>query len=506
MRGRKAAINTVFFLLEELVSVICGFILPRLILSVFGSKYNGLTASITQFLGCAVLLRSGLGGATRAALYKPLAEHDTRKLSAIVNATDKYMKRIGLLLATLIVLFAGIYPVLVKREFSWFFTFTLFLIIGAHTFAESFFGITYLIVLQADQKVWISSVMKIVCYILNTLFATILILNGASIHAVKGASSIVFVIYPIVLGIYVRKKYKIDKTIEPDTQSISQRWDAFWHQVAVFVMNNTDVMVLTIFSNMLEVSVYSVYNMVTRGLRRVITAFSGGQEAAYGNMIAKKEYDILRDNVSAMEIVMYTFSTVIYTCSAVLILDFVGLYTKGVHDVNYIRPMFAYVMILAQFFNGIRLPYQLVVQAAGHYKQTRNAVMVEPILNIVLSIIFVFHFGLVGVAVGTLAATIYKTIVFSRYMRKNIVHRHWSITYKRCLLSFAECATIVFILRLLNISVPDNYYQWGFKAIVTGIVSVVIVLCFNLIFFRHDTSMAFIKFKNIFNRKKQTKN
>ena len=76
MRGRKAAINSFFYLLEEVVSVICGFILPRLILSAFGSKYNGLTTSITQFLGAAVLLRSGLGGATRAALYKPLAEHD----------------------------------------------------------------------------------------------------------------------------------------------------------------------------------------------------------------------------------------------------------------------------------------------------------------------------------------------------------------------------------------------------------------------------------------------
>ena len=503
MRSKKVAINTIFTLIEEFVSVVCGFILPRLILSVFGSKYNGLTTSITQFLGCAVLLRSGLGGATRAALYKPLAEHDRNGLSAIVNATDRYMKRIGMILVALILAFASLYPLLVKNEFGWFFTFTLFLIIGAHTFAESFFGITYLIVLQSDQKIWISSVMKIVCYILNTLFAALLILNGASIHLVKAASAIVYVLYPIVLGIYVRKKYNIDKRVEPDNRAISQRWDAFWHQVAVFVMNNTDVMVLTVFTNMLEVSVYSIYNMVTRGLRRVITAFSGGQEAAYGNMIAKKQYAILSENVSAMEVVMYTFSTVIYTCSAILILDFVRLYTKGVNDVNYIRPVFAYIMILAQFFNGIRLPYQLVVQAAGHYKQTRNAVIIEPILNIVLSVIFVFRYGLVGVAVGTLAATVYKTIIFSNYMRRNIVHRHWSITVKRCVLSFVECFVIVLTMRFISFPIPSNYSQWGIKAVITAIVSIAVVFCFSIAFFRHDTLLALRKFLTVFARKKR---
>ena len=498
MRGRKAAINTIFNLLEEFVSVVCGFILPRLILSVFGSKYNGLTASISQFLGCAVLLRSGIGGATRAALYKPLAEKNKDDLSSIVNATDRYMKRIGLILAGLILVFACLYPLLVKNEFGWFFTFTLFLIIGAQTFAESFFGITYQIVLQADQKVWISSLMRIACNVLNTLFSAMLILNGASIHVVKSASAIVYILYPIILGYYVRRVYAIDKTAAPNTEAISQRWDAFWHQVAVFVMNNTDVMVLTVFSNMLEVSVYSVYNMVTRGLRRVVFSFSGGQEAAYGNMIAKKQYAVLRENVSAMEIIMYSISTVVYTCAAILIVDFVKIYTHGIHDVDYMRPAFAYIMLLAQFFNGIRLPYQLVVQAAGHYKQTRNAVAFEPVLNIVLSVILVFHYGLIGVAVGTLGATVYKTIIFSNYMRRNIVIRGWTITVKRCCVSFLECALIFTIMHLLKISEPSDYFLWTMKALLTSFTGVLVVGVCNYIFFKQDTITVIKKMQNVF--------
>ena len=505
MRGRKAAINTAFNLTEELVSVICGLILPRLILSFFGSEYNGLTQSITQFMSVAVLLRAGIGGATRASLYKPLAEKDKSAISAIVNATDKHMKKIAGIFLVIIVVLACVYPLMVSNEFGWLFTFSLFLIIGASTFAESFFGLTYLMVLQADQKVWVSSAMRIVCYILNTIIAVALILNGSTIHIVKLGSAFVYVLYPIVLGMYVRRKYQIDRSIAPNMKALAQRWDAFWHQVSVFVMNNTDVMVLTAFTNMFEVSVYSVYNMVMHGLRRVIMSFSNSQEAAFGNMIAKDQYDILRENVSAIEIVMYSLSTVVYTATAVLILDFVGIYTAGITDVNYIRPIFAFVIILAHFFNGVRIPYQMVVQAAGHYKQTRNGAIFEPILNIVLSIIFVFHFGLVGVAVGTLAATVFRTIQFSTYMSKNIVVRSRMIALVRCLVSIGEAAVIIAVMYFLPLPTPTNYLWWAVKAVITLAIALVVVLGGNYLFFRKDTKLAIRKLKNIFRRRGRKK-
>ena len=60
-RGRQALLNTVSQLSVEFVAIVCGLILPRLIINTFGSTYNGLTNSISQFLSYAVLLRSGIG-------------------------------------------------------------------------------------------------------------------------------------------------------------------------------------------------------------------------------------------------------------------------------------------------------------------------------------------------------------------------------------------------------------------------------------------------------------
>ena len=486
MRGKKTIINTIASLAEDAVAIICSFILPKLIMSYFGSEYNGLTTSITQFLACAVLLRSGIGGATKAALYKPLAEKNKEEVDSILKATDNFMKKIGIILALSIVIFAVIYPFIANTDFSWIFTFTLFVIIGINTFAESFFGITYLILLQADQKLYVSSIIKIICYILNVILASILIITGCSIHIVKLGSAFAFTLYPIVLNIYVRNKYKINKNVKPNYNAISQRWDAFWHQVAIFVNNNTDVMVLTVFTNMLEVSVYSVYNLVIHGLKRFITAFTNGIDAAFGNMIAKGEEKTLKDNLSVIEMIIYSVSTLLFSCAIILILQFIQIYTKGIIDVNYLRPEFAYLLLTAQFFAAIRLPYQFVVQAAGKFKQTKKYAIVEAIINIVISVILVIKFGLIGVAVGTLIAVLYKTFTFSNYMSENIVYRPKLETFKKCLISIGEFFIIFGIVKLINLPIKVNYLSWIINAIITAFVSIVVIFGGIMLFYRTD--------------------
>lgn len=501
MRGKKTIINSVMGLVEELAAIIVAFILPRLILSVYGSVYNGLTTSITQFLQCAVLLRCGIGGATRAALYKPLAEKNEEEINSIVKATDLFMKKIGVILGVSIITFAAIYPFFVAAEFDWFFTFSLFLIIGVSTFAESFFGITYMILLQADQMLWISSLLRTVCYILNLVVSVILIRLNCSIHIVKLGSAIVYVIYPIVLQLYIRRKYRINLHVQPNNKAISHRWDAFWHQFSLFIMDNTDVIVLTVLTNMLEVSVYSVYSLVVYGIRRLVMAFSNGLEAAFGNMLAKKEDKALLENLSVVETIIYTVSTIVYTVSFVMVLSFVRIYTNGVHDVDYLRPMFAYILLISQFFYCIRLPYQMVVQAAGRYKETKYIAIIEPVLNISLSIALVIRYGLVGVAIGTLAASFFKTVMFARYMSASVAKRPQWIMVKKCVISFVEAICAVIVVQFLRLQAPQSYIVWVFQAVIVTAITTLIVVGVNYVVFNHDIKMMTVKLNNIIRKR-----
>lgn len=488
-------LNTIFSLVEEVVAIICAFILPKLILSFFGSKYNGLITSITQFLSCAVILRAGIGGATRAALYKPLAEKNQNEINSIVKATELFMKKIGIILIIIIISFSAIYPFFVKNEFNWLFTFSLFIIIGISKFAESFFGITYLIILQADQKLWISSIIKSICYILNIIIASLLILNNFEIHIVQLGSAIAFSLYPIILNIYVRKKYKINKKVKPNNEAIVQRWDAFWHQLSYFVNSNTDVIVLTIFSNIYQVSVYSIYSLVINGLKRFIVAFTNGIEGIFGNMIAKKEKKKLEENLSIIEMVVYSVSTIIYSCAIILILQFIAIYTKGITDTNYLKPFFAYILLMSQFFYATRLPYQFIIQAAGHFKETKKYSIIEVIINVVLSIILVIKFGIIGVAIGTFISSIYKSIMYSNYMSKHLIERNKLITFKKYVISILEIIIIIITMKLINLPIQLNYINWIFNSIVTVIIAIAITIIGTVIFYKKEFKQFINKFK-----------
>lgn len=501
-RGRQAVVNTVAQLCVELVAIICGLILPRLILSTFGSAYNGLTNSISQFLSYAILLRSGIGGATRAALYKPLREGDTAKVNAIMSATNRFMKRIALILAVLILLFACIYPFLVIDDFEWFFSFSLFLIIGISTIAESLLGVSNFIFLQANQKLHIPAIAHIISYISNTVISVVLLKLGFGIHVVKLGSAFAYTLYPVLLHVYVKKKYSLDYSVEPDNIAIKQRWDAFFHQVAYFVTTNTDTIVLTIFANIKEVSVYSVYNLVIVAIRKFSASFTNGLESAFGNMIAGNEKKGTEENFLIVETLSFAIGTFVFTVSSVMIVPFVMIYTRNVIDVEYARPLFAMIMVAGQFLETVRQPYQILIQAAGKYKETKVIVIIEPIINITVSIILVIRYGLVGVAIGTLISIMMRTLSFAYYISLHFI-KH---TFRRCLLmillSAIESILVIFIYNMLNPSIPTTYFSWIGHAIIVSGMTIIIIFTGLYVFRKKDLLGLINKFANILHGKK----
>ena len=298
MRSKKALMNTVASLLLQFVTVVCGFIVPRIIIGTYGSEVNGLTSSIAQFLGYITLFESGVGGVVRAALYKPLADNNHTKISGIVKATENFFRKIALIFVGYMLVLAGFFPVLVNRSFDWVFTASLVVIIGISTFAQYYFGMTYTVLTQADQRRYVTATLQIFTIVLNAIMVVIFANLGASIHLLKFGTAAVYVLRPIILNIYVKYKYKLDTTAEPDTQAIKQRWDGLGHHIAYFVNLNADVVILTLFSkissafSIAEVSVYTVYHAVVYGIVSISNSISSGMEAGFGNMIARNEKKI----------------------------------------------------------------------------------------------------------------------------------------------------------------------------------------------------------------------
>ena len=174
MRKKKALINIAFSILLEFVSILSGFVIPHVIISTFGSKVNGLTHSMASFMGYISVLQLGVGSVIKASLYKPLAQKDTNKLSVIVKASSDFFKKIGLLGIIYMMVLTVLFPFVIKPEFGFVYSASLVVIIGAGTIAQYLFGITYQMVLEADQRSYVYSIIQIVTTILNAVFVVLL--------------------------------------------------------------------------------------------------------------------------------------------------------------------------------------------------------------------------------------------------------------------------------------------------------------------------------------------
>jgi hypothetical protein len=95
---KKLFYNGLFGLLLQLTTVICGIILPRLIIGHYGSEINGLVTSITRFLSIISFMEMGVGYVVQSALYKPISENNIFKQNQIIVAAQKYFNKIAIIL------------------------------------------------------------------------------------------------------------------------------------------------------------------------------------------------------------------------------------------------------------------------------------------------------------------------------------------------------------------------------------------------------------------------
>ena len=480
---RRLKLNTVSSLLFQITNIVCGFILPRLILASFGSEVNGLVGSITQFLDLIVFLEMGVGAVVQASLYKPLAERDERAVSEIASSAGRFFSRIALALGVYAVVLLFVYPFFVEGSFDFTYTAVLILAIAVSAFAQYYFGLVDRLLLTADQRGYVQYAAQTITLLANTAACAILIKCGASIQLVKLGTALIFLIRPIALRLYVDRHYSIDRKVRCEGEPIQQKWNGIAQHVSYYVLEKTDVIVLTLLSTLKNVSVYSVYHMVIYGVKNLFLSLTYGVQALMGELIARKETERLQSLFEWTEWLLHTGTVFVFGCTGVLILPFIQVYTSGINDANYQVPLFAALITLAHAGHCLRLPYDLLILAAGHFRQTQRCHITAALLNVGISVLTVKLWGLVGVAIGTLCAMAYQTVWMAVYDSRHIL--------KNSIRSFAKHLLVDMLTALpaslISIQIPMgsvSYGAWILLAFEVAGVWALAVFGINALFYR----------------------
>lgn len=507
MRTKQALKNMTASLLLQVVLALSGIIVPRFFTAFYGSSVNGLVSSISQFITYMSLVEAGIGAAGTVALYGPIARKETSEINGIVSAARMFYLRSGLIFVALVVGLVLIYPYAVQNEIqNLTFIRTMILILSVNGIVDYFFLGKYRVLLQADQRGYIISMIQIAGTIVMTVVSVALIELEVSALLVKGVTAIIYLARSLFVALYVKVHYPhVSFREKPNMAAFHQRWAALLHQVVGMIVNNAAVVLLTLFvrtNALVEVSVYSVYNLVGYSLSSLMTSISNGLSSGFGQVISQKEEDTLKRSYSSYEFLYFLLIFLVYSCMAVLLYPFIELYSAAFSDAQvYIRPELVILFTAAGILQSVRLPGLTVICAAGHYKQTQSRAVLEAVINIVVSLILIRPLGLTGVMIGICISYLYRTTDVVIYNAKHFVKGSLKHTIKRLIGNGAVFAVVVFLGCNWIPRHLSGWYSWFGYALVYGIITCIAFVLVNLLLDPKEGKALFARAKELLRKK-----
>lgn len=485
-RSRVTLINVVTNLILQVCIILSGFIIPKIILSYFGSNVNGLVSSLNQFLNYINLLEGGLTGVISASLYKPLCDKNYEKINSIIRTSTNFYQKIGLIFIVYSILLAIIYPVIFNTGFSYLYVFSLTIILAISLFIQYMFSFTLRILLTADKKVYVVAITQTIIIVLNIIFAVISVKVYPSVHVLKFITGFLFILQPIIFTHYVKKHYQYDKNAPIDKSVLKNRWNGFAINIAYFIHSSTDVTILTAFTNLVTVSVYGVYALVVNGIKQIITSICGGIDPTIGHAYAKGNNSETLEKLNIYEFITIFLVFFFFTVAGLLITPFVMIYTSKITDANYYQPVFGILLLLSEALYIIKKPHVTLAYSANRFKEITIPCFIEATLNIVISIILVPKYGLIGVAIGTIVAMLYRTVFHIHYTKKIIIEYKITNFYKKILLfTFATVLGVIAIYMMIP-AVKYDVFNWIWHGAVYSIIMLVIYICISILFYKKE--------------------
>ena len=467
--------NFVVSIISQVIILLLGLIVPRIILTHYGSDTNGLMNTITQIFTYMALLEAGISQASRNALYRPIVNQDNTNISIVMSASRRYYRRISYFYLLAVVLLAVVVPFVLKTQVDYWTIFFFVLFEGLTSVVSYYFINTWTCFLRANGQTYIynavSLLNRVLCYGVRIVLA-LLSINIAFIQVGYFAVSLIQL---FIYSIYMHKKYGwIDYKAASKEYKLPNRNAYIVSEVAWTIFSSTDLIILSIFVSTSLASVYSTYNMVFVALNGLLNSvysalnYNLGQTYHADINKYKKMHDLFNSVfVGGMTILMCT--------TYWLIIPFVRLYTAGVTDINYIYTSLPIMFCLVQLLSWSRYVSGNLVNVAGLARPAVKVNITEAAINLVGSIILVQFFDIVGVLIATVAALPLKVIYCTYIADVKVMHRKVWRTVSILAVNYVIFAVAVIVYQFVEIQIDSYLLFCGYGLLFFIIFSLIVI-------------------------------
>ena len=454
-RTAKSFKNVVVAAIVMVVNLLLQFYTRDIFLIRLGTEVLGLNTTATSLLKFLNLAELGIGTAVAFSLYKPLFDGDRKRICEIVTLQGHLYKRIACVIIAGAVILGCFFPwIFADMQLPLWYAYASFGVIMIGSLLTYFVNYKE-ILLAADQKEY-----KIM-YSYRLVMMSRLVAQGICVWyldnpyiwwlAIEGGFAI---LASVSLSWMIRRTYPYLRSTPDTVAQLRRRYptivtkikQVFFHKVSTYVLQYTSPLVIMAFGTLTLVAYYGNYMMIVTGIGLLLNALFNGINAGVGNLVAEGRKSHMLEVFGELFAVRFL---ICMTCS-VCMLALANLFVTVWIGAEYLLPMSTVTIIsVTLFINVNRASVDSFIAAYGLY-QDIWAPVTEAVLNLGLSILFGWLWGLNGILCGVLASLMLLVFIWKPYFLFRCGFRTgigiYVSLYLRSLLAAAAAGAVLWLL------------------------------------------------------------
>lgn len=457
-----------------------------------GREYLGLNGVYTSLLSMMSIADLGLDTVFVFLLYKPLKDNASKVINGILLVyRDVYRVIAGLIMAVGLVL-TPFLPDIIGHSKGLTGIYIIYFLYIANA-VVGYLNAYNRSLLIADQN----------GYIVNGITSGIIVLvDLVQIFQVSIYPSPIFYMVIQVVGtiltntiitIVVKQKYRntlkagIERlTKREKTTLIKNGIGGVSNKIGSIVVISSDNILLSIFTNLITVGMYSNYTVLTQACSKIMQLISSAITPSVGELGVEGNREKNKEIFLELSFIIYTLSTFVFSFFWGFVSPFVSIWLGK----SNVFPLFlTWLISVNLWLTLIRTPSWMFADSFGLQWVQKWKSVVEAIVNLVLSVLFlkVFKMGIEGIIMGTIISTIVVVIWYEpwtvfRHVIPNVNLRSYFLRNVPFVIIICISSVAYFLILRVGISQSTIINE-----IVSAVLQFIITLISFIAFFRHDT-------------------
>lgn len=500
-RTQNSMFNMVYGLINKIVTMILSLVGRSIFLWILPVEYLGINGVFSDILGMLSLTDLGIATAMAYSFYKPLAENDVKKLTALVTF---YRRVYHIIAATVAVLGLCLVPFLDKLinvdyeipHLTFYYLISLFNTVVSYLLAYKQSLIT------ADQKFYLINKYSMYIAFAKIIFQTLVLYITRDYTCYLLVGVVTTVAYNLLVNHQANKYYPFVKESEKlDDEErkkiLKDVWSVFVYKVGGVILTGTDNTLISIIVNTAAVGLYTNYMTIINRIVAFSDIIFSSITASVGNFVAKENKDDSFKIFKSIQLSAMLVAGFIVVELYFLTHDFVGIWLGE----EYVVENVLLIAILANvYYNIVSTPIFTFKSATGLYNQVKYIVLVCSLINVAISIFLGNIMGTSGIIFATIISkgiTLFwyepRILYKMQFDRKSWDYfREFALGVVVLLAAIGICQLAVGRMQITGI------FMWIVKACICGVITLVVyALCYG---WRPEMKFIISKFVNMKNR------